>query len=114
MDDLQIRLNQLEVPRPSPASTQAILAAAYATPRRQAAFLAPLRRVRAWIYVPQMRYVVMASVVALFIGVGLIGRLTQPDTPANRLTAEALPEDVLLYDVELADGDPLEGFSVGG
>ena len=102
-DALGQSLARLQVPEPPANAQEAILQAAKAQPRKQFTPFAALRRFRAMLYIPQTRYAIMASVVAIVIGLG-IWRQSQP--AAQRIAS--IPTDVLLYDVEFAEfeGEP--------
>lgn len=119
-DDIAARLAQQPVPPAHSNAVEQILQMAQATPRQRVQAFDPLRTLRAWIYVPQMRYAIMASVVGLFMLVGLIAdpqpapsgsaepkiiaaksEAKQPKTPAI---------DPLFDDANLMAQDPLSDF----
>ena len=72
-ETLQI-LTSFRPKEPTGAAVQNIVREARANPRNTWKWLGALRQMRAFIYVPQTRYVIMASVVGFFIVVGLIGQ----------------------------------------
>ena len=117
-------LAQLSIPEPRSNAVHAIMEAAKAEKRRKVGLFDPLRRLRAQLYIPSIRYGVMASVFGAFILIGGINRLTQEPSaspaaaPAQQaelkqervpITADNLPNEILLYDVEFNDSDLLEG-----
>lgn len=105
-DPLRDELAALDVPPPAGNAVYRILEEARRTPRRQIRWLGPLRQLRAAVFVPRTRVAIMAGVFVLFTLIGLAGRLLAPDTPP-RLTAEMIPDELLLYDVEFAEDHDL-------
>lgn len=71
-DETFVHLQSLEVRTSSVAAVDIIVAQARQNPRSQLRWLSLLRQVRAWVYVPEMRYMIMASFVGFFILLGLI------------------------------------------
>ena len=125
-DDIASQLSQLSIPEPSSNAVHRIMEASKQEKRRHFTLFDPLRKLRAQLYVPSIRYGVMASVFGAVILLGAANRLSQePNSPAPQnnvqtaqapqekprvpITADNLPNDVLLYDVELSDADPLDG-----
>lgn len=111
-DEIGARLDGLAVPEPRSNATHHILQAARSMPKKRTHFLNPLRQLRAWIYVPQMRYAIMAGVVGFFILLGLTSRSVPPSpTPAStqemaRITPDMIPDDLVLYDLEFEEYEP--------
>lgn len=110
LDDDSNLVRTLYVPEPPEGAQARVMEAVSCHHRRQNTLFAMLRRAKAWLYVPQMRYAVMASIVVLFIALGLTNNAAQPTTSnaAPQLTAEAIPDDLLLYDLEFATFDPAD------
>ena len=102
-DDLETHLRELHIPAANPQAVHRIVSHARAHPRPVWKWLGFLRQLRATIYLPQMRYAVMASLVGAFILIGL----ANPDHPA------APPQD-LLADVTFDEEDPLDRFWLAG
>ncbi|MCI5049356.1 MAG: hypothetical protein MRY32_03385 [Rickettsiales bacterium] len=110
-------LRSLYIPAADDAAVSRIVQLAKENPRRQFPLFAPLRLLKAWLYVPSMRYVVMASVVGLFILIGAVGNpptapeattiAQQEAAPSNQ---QDMPETMLLYDVEFAEEEWAENF----
>ena len=94
--ELKQALNALHVPEPNPMAQANLLREARLHPPKRWRFLRPLRQLRAFVLVPQMRYAIMTSVVAGVIGLGIIN---------NAMRAPSIPDDLLLYDVEFAEFD---------
>ncbi len=94
-DELRSILRTLRVPRASPDAVMRIQAAARDNPRRLWRWVAALRQLRAWVYIPAMRYVIMAAMVGVFI---MIGMVTSPPETPKRITEEAL-----LIDIDFAE-----------
>ncbi len=93
-DETHSLLAQLHVPQARTAHCEAIIAAARQHPRRSLAWLDALRTLRAHLYVPQMRYAIMASVVGAFILIGLAGNALRDNTQQTRIAANELLDDV--------------------
>lgn len=106
-DELHSYLNELRLPETSGTSAQRIIAHARQNPRPVWKWLSLLRQLRAGLYLPQMRYVVMASMVGMFILIGLLG--PSPKAPAMRIA-----DDQLLQDITFDEEDPLKGFWTAG
>ena len=102
-DPLKQQLAGLQIPEAPSNATHRIMQAAMAEKRRQLSWLNWPRQLRAFIYVPSTRMVIMASVVCLFIGIGLVNRGLSPNEQS--FDAAQIPDDVLLYDVELVGDD---------
>lgn len=98
-DPLYSQLAQLNIAEPSAQAQADILRAARQMPvQRRFGFLLPLKRLRATLYVPQTRYAIMASVVAIFIGLGALNQSLR--------TAPQIPDELMLYDLAFTDFDP--------
>lgn len=99
-DPLYDALNQLSI-APPPAMAQAnILRAARNMPRKGmggAWLLRWLRLARAYWWLPRTRFVVMASILALCIGLGTLQQFQR--------AAVVIPRDLMLYDVAFAEFD---------
>ncbi len=80
MSDNYIRdtLATLNIPEASANAARHIVRQAETRPRHGWQWWRQLRLLRAWMYVPTTRYVIMTSAVAIAIMVGLFGK---PDTP---------------------------------
>ncbi len=120
-DEVANKLAALNVPEPRSNAVHCIIEQAQQTKRRKLRLLDPVRALRAQLYVPSIRTAVMASVFGGFIAIGGINRLSEneviSDQPVQQaglaqqripITADNLPNDVLLYDVEFNESDPLE------
>lgn len=107
-------LAKLEIPPAASNATYRIMKAAEQTKRRQIHWLNKPRQLRALLYIPSVRYVVMASVVAFFIAVGLSNRIMNPaaqsDTQQVYFDPATIPDEFILHDIELAGDDPLTNF----
>ena len=97
-------LANLRIPAPSADAALRVMQAARAQPPRGFAWLRALRQIRAGIYLPQSRYIIMASMVGAFILVGLIH---QP------LPSEQLARHDPLFDVAFdEEGEVVAGLWV--
>lgn len=101
-DNLDDVLDILTVPEPSAHSVAQLVSYAKEHPRHLPAPLMWLRQLRAFLYLPSSRYVVMACMVGFFIVVGLVG------TPAPKADADIL--GLISFDEE----DPLRNFWTAG
>lgn len=105
-DELRPILRTLRVPDPSADAVPRIQEAARDNPRRLWRWIAALRQLRALIYIPAMRYAVMAVMVAFFV---IIGMLSSPPSTPKQITEEAL-----LIDVDFAEERWAEQFFADG
>jgi hypothetical protein len=104
-DDIHQLLSGLSVPPARTAHRDAIIAHARANPRAQIKWLARLRELRAYLYVPQMRYAIMGSVVGCFILIGLFA------SPAHKqMTAKPLKKSELLADITFSEEEWTNNF----
>ncbi len=95
--ELKRALSTLQLPEPNPMAQANLLREARLHPPKSWRFLRPLRQLRAFILVPQVRYAIMTSVVAGIIGLGMMN---------SAMREPSIPDDLLLYDVEFAEFDP--------
>ena len=107
-------LRSLHVPPADSAAIERIMEHARAKPKRQWAPFAAIRMLKAWIYVPFMRYIIMASVVGFFILVGTYGEYYQdPTAPQQVASAEnedPMSMDEMLFDVEFPEEQWADNF----
>lgn len=102
-DETYNLLVQLNVPPARDSHREAILAAAAAHPRRSPGWFDMLRQLRAHLYVPQMRYAIMAGVVGFFILVGLVANPPVSQTQDTQLAANELLDDIEFSEEEWGD-----------
>lgn len=98
-DETFALLKAMHIPDASPQAAASIIAHARANPRQGWRWLQLLRQLRAFIYLPQSRWVLAVSVVGFFIAVGLIGRMNGTLQPEQTTVAQ-LPGEDLLLDVD--------------
>jgi hypothetical protein len=115
-DGVREQLAQLSIPQPSGDAVQQILYAARQEPvRGLSGALAPLRRMRAILFLPRVRMGVMASVLAGLIGLGTLREAPQPvmlQPQVSQVVAAAessLPE-LGYFDEALEQEEPLQDF----
>jgi|GEM_PF-4994887 len=113
-DDVLIRLQALHIPAASNDAVSRIVQKAQTSPRRMLPGIGILRQIRAAIYIPSMRYVIMASVLGFFILVGLIFD-PSPTTSIQEEFAQNVADETgltalsdLLYDVDVDDEEGWE------
>lgn len=113
-DDVLVRLQALHIPPASDDAVARILSKAKESPRRMLPGIGLLRQFRAAIYIPSMRYVIMASVVGFFILVGMIFD-PEPTASLQEEFAQNVADETgltalsdLLYDVDVDDEEGWE------
>lgn len=110
-DDVLTHLQSLRIPAPSDDAVARIMDAAKASPRRVLPVLAWLRQLRAALYIPSMRYVIMGGVVGFFILVGLVFQPIPTASIQGQVAENMVDEGGLmalsdmLFDVDIIDED---------
>lgn len=94
-DTARLWLKSLAIPPASEQAVSRISQLARENPRRLWKGVGLFRQARALIYIPRMRYVIMACMVAFFIAVGMV------DSPPP--THRTLTDEALLLDVDFEE-----------
>tara|TARA_B100001123_G_scaffold409615_1_gene503917 strand:+ start:2398 stop:2775 length:378 start_codon:yes stop_codon:yes gene_type:complete len=117
-DNLREHLQAQYIPEPSPKAIDAILHAARQEPPGLFDWLAPLKRARAFVYLPPVRYGVMASVLVVLVGLGMLREEPSLQAPSSQTSQVAQVEEqetpeLYYYDQALEEQDnPFEDFLI--
>ena len=112
MSDKEIKaiLATQHIPQARSNASYMIVEQASKAPRKQWEWLRLLRLWRAWLYVPTMRYFVMASAVAIVIMIGLLGRL-HTTTPELADDHHYMVDGIhILDDIDFGESQILDDF----